>query len=94
MQSSIPQSTPLSILLGMATGWCGVWEAGHWIGICSPSNISWVGLGSGQQEPDPVWSLGMSMEPGGAPGEPEAVQNLPWSICSLAKPWQVRFAPG
>lgn len=42
----------------------------------------------------PSVESGMSMEPGGAPGEPGAVQNLPWSICSLAKPWQVGFAPG
>lgn len=72
-----------------------MWDvAGHWSGICSPSHVSWVGLGSGQQETDPVWSLGMSMEPGAAPGGPEAVQSLPRSVCSLAKPWQVGFAPG
>lgn len=71
-----------------------MWEVGDWLGIYSPSNISWVGLSRGQQEPNPVWSLGVSMEAEGAPGEPEAVQSLPWSICSLAKPWQVRFAPG
>ncbi|KFO58196.1 N-acetyl-beta-glucosaminyl-glycoprotein 4-beta-N-acetylgalactosaminyltransferase 1, partial [Corvus brachyrhynchos] len=59
-----------------------VWEAGHWSGICSSSRISWVGLGSGQQEPDPVWSLGMSMEPGGAPGGPEAVWSVPWTAAT------------
>lgn len=74
MQSSIRQSIPPSILLGITTGRCGKQETG--LGICSPSNISWVGLSSGQQEPNPL-GLVLKFEVG--------ISSRTWSC----QPWSV-----
>lgn len=89
MQSSIPQSTPPGILLGVATGRCGMQQdtgAGFALPPTSPGLASAVG--SRKRTQCGVWGCPWSL------GVLLGDQRLPWSVCSLAKPWQVGFAPG